>query len=66
MRITSLLVFLSLLSNCSLNEESQFWTEDTIKKKEEKKMTKDQAAKKILMLKRKELIIVKQLPLFRE
>ena len=36
MRITSLLVFLSLLSNCSLNEESQFWTEDTIKKKEEK------------------------------
>ena len=36
MRITSLLVFLSLLSNCSLNKESQFWTEDTIKKKEEK------------------------------
>ena len=36
MRITSLLLFLSLLSNCSLNEDSQFWTEDTIKKNVEK------------------------------
>ena len=36
MRITSLLVCLSLLSNCSLNEDSQFWTEDTIKKNADK------------------------------
>ena len=36
MKIISLLVFLLLLSNCSLNEDSQFWTEDTIKINAEK------------------------------
>tara|TARA_A100000164_G_C21481239_1_gene573491 strand:- start:311 stop:538 length:228 start_codon:yes stop_codon:yes gene_type:complete len=36
MKIISLLVFLLLLSNCSLNEDSQFWTENTIKINAEK------------------------------
>ena len=35
----SILIFLILilLSNCSLNKDSKFWTEDVIKKKENKK-----------------------------
>ena len=32
MRIIILLIFLILLSNCSLNNDSVFWTEKTIKK----------------------------------
>ena len=32
MRIIILLTFLSLLSNCSLNNDSEFWTEKTTKK----------------------------------
>ena len=34
-----ILCFFSLLfiSNCSLNKDSQYWTEDTIKKKNEQK-----------------------------
>ena len=38
-----ILCFFSLLfiSNCSLNKDSQYWTEDTIKKKnEQKKLSK--------------------------
>ena len=32
MRIIILLTFLILLSNCSLNNDSEFWTENTTKK----------------------------------
>ena len=37
-----LIIFFSLiLANCSLNKDSQYWTEDTIKKKnEQKKLSK--------------------------
>ena len=36
MRIIILLTFLILLSNCSLNNESVFWTDKTSKKNDEK------------------------------
>ena len=29
--------FILFISNCSLNKDSQYWTEDTIKKKNEQK-----------------------------
>ena len=33
--------FILFISNCSLNDDSQYWTEDTIKKKnEQKKLSK--------------------------
>ena len=33
-----LIIFFSIiLTNCSLNKDSQYWTEDTIKKKNEQK-----------------------------
>ena len=32
-----LIIFLIFLCNCSLNKDSQYWTEDTIKKKNEQK-----------------------------
>ena len=35
MRIIILLTFLIFLSNCSLNNDSEFWTEKTIKKNDE-------------------------------
>jgi len=35
MRIKILLTFLIFLSNCSLNNDSEFWTEKTIKKNDE-------------------------------
>ena len=36
-----LIIFLIFLCNCSLNKDSQYWTEDTIKKKnEQKKLSK--------------------------
>ena len=31
------LLFLTMLSNCSLNKDSQYWTEDVVKKKINKK-----------------------------
>ena len=37
MRLIFCLFFLSFISNCSLNKDSQYWTEDTIKKKNEQK-----------------------------
>ena len=37
MRLIFCLFLLSFISNCSLNNDSQYWTEDTIKKKEEQK-----------------------------
>ena len=37
MRIIFCLFLLSFISNCSLNKDSQYWTEDTIKKKNEQK-----------------------------
>ena len=37
MRLIFCLFFLLFISNCSLNKDSQYWTEDTIKKKEEQK-----------------------------
>ncbi len=41
MRITLSLFLLLLLNNCSLNKDSQYWTEDTNKKKyEQKKLSK--------------------------
>ena len=36
MRIIILLTFLILLSNCSLNNDSVFWTDKTSKKNDEK------------------------------
>ena len=35
MRIILSLFLLLFISNCSLNKDSQYWTEDSIKKKEE-------------------------------
>ena len=35
MRIIISLTFLILLNNCSLNNDSEFWTEKTIKKNDE-------------------------------
>ena len=41
MRLIFCLFLLLLISNCSLNKDSQYWTEDTIKKKnEQKKLSK--------------------------
>ena len=37
MRLLSSLFILLFLNNCSLNKNSQYWTEDTIKKKDELK-----------------------------
>ena len=37
MRLIFCLFLLSFISNCSLNKDSQYWTEDTIKKKNEQK-----------------------------
>ena len=37
MKIFLYLIFFILISNCSLNSESKYWTEDTIKKKTENK-----------------------------
>ena len=37
MRLIFCLFLLLLISNCSLNKDSQYWTEDTIKKKNEQK-----------------------------
>ena len=37
MRLIFCLFLLSFISNCSLNNDSQYWTEDTIKKKNEQK-----------------------------
>jgi hypothetical protein len=35
MKIIISLIFIILLSNCSLNNDSEFWTEKTIKKNDE-------------------------------
>ena len=41
MRLICCLFLLLFISNCSLNKDSQYWTEDTIKKKnEQKKLSK--------------------------
>ena len=37
MKIFLYLIFFILISNCSLNSESKYWTEDTTKKKAENK-----------------------------
>ena len=37
MRLTLSLFLLLFLNNCSLNKDSQYWTEDPIKKKAEQK-----------------------------
>ena len=37
MRLIFFFFILLFISNCSLNKDSQYWTEDTIKKKNEKK-----------------------------
>ena len=37
MRLILCLFLLLFISNCSLNKDSQYWTEDTIKKKDEQK-----------------------------
>ena len=37
MRLICCLFLLLFISNCSLNKDSQYWTEDTIKKKDEQK-----------------------------
>jgi len=37
MRKFLIIFFLLILTNCSLNKDSQYWTEDTIKKKNEQK-----------------------------
>ena len=37
MRLILSLFLLIFLNNCSLNKDSQYWTEDTIKKKNEQK-----------------------------
>ena len=37
MRLIFSLFLLLFISNCSLNKDSQYWTEDTIKKKNEQK-----------------------------
>ena len=41
MKLILCLFLLLFISNCSLNKDSQYWTEDTIKKKnEQKKLSK--------------------------
>ncbi|MDC3027560.1 hypothetical protein OA180_00225 [Candidatus Pelagibacter sp.] len=37
MRLIFCLFSILFISNCSLNKDSQYWTEDTIKKKDEQK-----------------------------
>ena len=37
MRLILSLFLLLFLNNCSLNKDSKYWTEDTIKKKDEQK-----------------------------
>jgi len=37
MRLILCLFLILFISNCSLNKDSQYWTEDTIKKKNEQK-----------------------------
>ncbi len=37
MRLLYCLFLLIFINNCSLNKDSQYWTEDTIKKKDELK-----------------------------
>ena len=37
MRLIFYLFLLLFISNCSLNKDSHYWTEDTIKKKKEQK-----------------------------
>ena len=37
MRLILSLFLLSFLNNCSLNKDSQYWTEDSIKNKEKQK-----------------------------
>ena len=37
MKIFLYLIFFIFISNCSLNSESKYWTEETIKKKSENK-----------------------------
>ena len=37
MRLIFCLFLLLFINNCSLNKDSQYWTEDTIKKKNEQK-----------------------------
>ena len=37
MRLLLSLFLLLFLNNCSLNKDSQYWTEDSIKKKDEQK-----------------------------
>ena len=37
MRLILCFFLLLFISNCSLNKDSQYWTEDTIKKKNEQK-----------------------------
>jgi len=37
MRLIFFFFILLFISNCSLNKDSQYWTEDTIKKKNEQK-----------------------------
>jgi len=37
MKIFLYLIFFILIGNCSLNSESKYWTEDTLKKKAENK-----------------------------
>ena len=37
MRLILILLLILFLNNCSLNTDSQYWTEDTIKKKGEQK-----------------------------
>ena len=37
MRLIFCLFSILFISNCSLNKDSQYWTEDTIKKKNEQK-----------------------------
>ena len=37
MRLIFYFFILLFISNCSLNKDSQYWTEDTIKKKNEQK-----------------------------
>ena len=37
MKLIFILTFFLFLTNCSLNKDSKFWTEDVIKKKENKK-----------------------------
>ena len=37
MRLIFFFFILLFISNCSLNKDSQYWTDDTIKKKDEQK-----------------------------